>query len=129
MWLTKTRKKARSTRGGFTLLEVLAAVVIVGVALSVLALERNRTVDRVGKTDRLRLATVLAQNKLHELLFEEETAGSGTFEDHEGFAWEVVEGTQEFGDGDQQVTLAVYELTVRYDDDQGTVTLSAVAGR
>ena len=111
---------------GFTLLEVLAAVLIVGTALSVLVLERNRTVSRVGDTDRLRLATLLAQDKMGELILGEETGGSGSFENYEAFTWEVVEGSETFGDGDTVVTLRVYELTVRSSVGGQTVTLQGV---
>jgi general secretion pathway protein I len=110
---------------GFTLLEVLASVVIVGVALSVLVLERNRSVGRVGHTDRLRLATMLAQEKLNEILIGEEASGSGVFEDYSGFTWESVEGSETFGDSDRSVNLTVVEVTVSYDDGRRTVSVSA----
>lgn len=127
--MRRGRTKRTANERGFTLLEVLASVVIVGVALSVLVLERNRSVERVGRTDRLRLATLLAQSKLDELLLGEEAAGSGSFEEHEGFTWEAAESSALFGGDDRSVNLTVLTVTVRYDGGVRSFRLRAVRGR
>lgn len=120
---------SRINAAGFALAEVLAAVVIAGTALTVLLLERNRTVQSVAETDSLRLATMLASEKMGEILVGEETAGAGAFPQHDGYRWEV-SGTQAvFGTSNNQVTCPIVELTVNYDDGRKSVTLRAVSRR
>ena len=75
---------------GFTLLEVLIAVVILGSSLAVLLGSVNRNLVLVSDSKNLSIAKMLAQNKMAEIelegypdLKEEE----GEFEDYPGFKW------------------------------------------
>lgn len=75
---------------GFTLLEVLIAVVILGSSLAVLLGSVNHNLVLVSDSKNLSIAKMLAQNKMAEIelqgypdLKEEE----GEFKDYPGFKW------------------------------------------
>ncbi len=120
---------SRTDRAGFTLLEVLASVVIAGTALTVLLLERNRTVQLVSETDAMRLAAMLASEKMGEIAVGTETAGSGTFQQREGYSWSVSESSAVLGSGPDQVACPLLELTVTYWGGKRSVTLKSIARR
>ncbi|MCU0728304.1 MAG: type II secretion system GspH family protein [Planctomycetes bacterium] len=84
----------RRARRGFTLLEVLATLAIMGIALTVLLVERNTAVKRTARAADRRLALCLAQAKLSEVLLGAETAAGGTFEEHPAFRWTAEEGVE-----------------------------------
>ncbi|MGI9554135.1 MAG: type IV pilus modification PilV family protein [Thermodesulfobacteriota bacterium] len=75
---------------GFTLLEVIIAVAIIGVGLVMLLGSVNRNLDLASKSRDAQIAALLAQEMLNDIQLEglpaigEET---GTFADHEGFEW------------------------------------------
>ena len=100
---------------GFTLLEVMASVVIIGVAMTVIMTDRNESVRRVTVTDNMRTATMLANRKISEILLGMETGVSGDFEDCSGFDWKLVEGSQDILQGeDSSGSLQTITLTVTY---------------
>jgi len=118
----------KSPDGGFTLLEVMASVVIVGVAMAVIMTDRNETVQRVGITNNMRKATMLAQQKMSEIILGLETGSGGTFEDREAYSWRIVEqagdGLDETGTAGSAQMIAV-SVTYPRGKGQGEVTLSA----
>lgn len=77
--------------GGFTLLEVMASVVIIGVAMTVLMTDRNDSIRRVNVTDSMRTATMLAQQKINEIILGMEAGTGGDFEGYNGFSWTLEE--------------------------------------
>ena len=83
-------EKACIKEKGFTLLEVVIAVAIIGVALMMLLSAVNRNLDVAGKSRDAQIAALLAQQMLSEIemegfpnIREEE----GKFEDYPGFEW------------------------------------------
>ena len=78
-------------KGGFTLLEVMAALAVVALALTVLLVERNLAVQRTSRTNDRRAALHLAEEKLNEIVLGLETGASGEFTDPPGFRWSVEE--------------------------------------
>ena len=100
---------------GFTLLEVMASVVIIGVAMTVIMTDRNDSVRRVAITDCMRTATMLAQQKVAEIILGMEANTSGEFEDYEGFSWRLEDSTTEIMQGEEQSgTLNKTSLVVTY---------------
>ncbi len=81
-------RRRRGTRG-FTLLEVLAALLVAAVAITYLLGSQIESIRLVGATRELREATVLAKAKMQELAAGIEAADAGAFEDHEGWSWET----------------------------------------
>jgi general secretion pathway protein I len=75
---------------GFTLLEVLVAVAILGAALTVLIGSVNKNLMLASQSKDLVIAGALAQRKLSEIElqgFPEEGEKSGEFEESPGYVW------------------------------------------
>ncbi len=82
----------RRRTSGFTLLEVLVALVILSISVGVIMNVFSGGIRAVRTTRDYNRAVFLAQGKMEELLlkkFTEETTDSGTFEEFPGFAWEM----------------------------------------
>lgn len=92
----------QSRSGGFTLLEVMASVVIIGVAMTVIMTDRNESVRRVVVTDNMRTATMLAQQKTGEILLGLENSTGGEFEEYPGFSWSIEEASSDMMQEDSQ---------------------------
>jgi prepilin-type N-terminal cleavage/methylation domain-containing protein len=128
--MTRTKHNDVGCDGGFTLLEVMASVVIIGVAMAAIMTDRNQTVQRVGITNNMRRATMLAQQKINEITLGLETALSGSFEGQEAFSWKVVEDAGEpLDEQSQPVPAGMISVSVTYPSGsgQGEVTLTAPA--
>ena len=76
--------------GGFTLLEVLAALMIAAVCLTWLLQSQSASIEGAGRTRDLRQATLLAGAKLRELAAGIEPGQAGEFEERPGWRWEAV---------------------------------------
>jgi len=75
---------------GFTLLEVLVAVVILGTALTVLLGAVNKNLILASRSKNLTIAGILAQEKLTEIELEgypQAREEKGEFEEAPGFSW------------------------------------------
>lgn len=75
---------------GFTLLEVMIAVLIIATSFVVLLHSRNQSVMTADYASRVTIATLLASQKMGEL--EQDRTGlagndSGSFEDNPGYNW------------------------------------------
>lgn len=107
----------RHLRSGFTLVEVLAALVLLAVLVPVVSQALGLSSRAAAISERSAIATELAQNKLEELVVSQSLATSqqsGDFgKENPGYRWELI-----------QNTWAVYgmtELTIKvYFDVQGT---------
>jgi len=96
------------SQAGFTLIEVLAALLISAVALTYLLQSETASVRMASRTQELRQATILGSAKLQELIAGVETADSGDFEAREGWSWEAGRESFEGGFGTERVVLTVY---------------------
>lgn len=77
----RRQRRGREREGGLTLLEVLAAVAIVSVALLSLQAVMSENVDRASEANDRRLGKMLLRQKLEELRSGMETATGGDFSD------------------------------------------------
>ncbi|MHC5036544.1 MAG: type IV pilus modification PilV family protein [Planctomycetota bacterium] len=118
---------------GFTLLEVMATLAIMAVALTVLLVERNVAVYRTARTNDRRIALQLAEEKIQEILLGLEGERSGTFEAYPTFRWtaeEDVVGVE--SDGQGAGMLRHIEVTVffplRVEEDHVTLVASVRGG-
>ena len=85
-------EKALKARAGFTLLEVVIAVAIVGVALMMLLSSVNRNLDIAAKSRDAQIAALLAQQMLTDIELEgfpDIREEEGEFKNHPGFSWFV----------------------------------------
>jgi type II secretion system protein I len=75
---------------GFTLLEVVISVAIVGVSLMILLSAVNRNIDIAGKSRDAQIAALLAQQMLTNIELEgfpQVREEEGEFQDNPGFNW------------------------------------------
>lgn len=117
------RSKLIHTNGGFTLLEVMVAVSILAIALSVLYGSQSKSVSLATEARFNTLAPILAAGKFAELESEMIVEGSdnGDFgEEYPGFAWSFTAEKAEFENLDQldllDAPLLKTELTVTWSD-------------
>ncbi len=84
------QKAVLNDKSGFTLLEVLVAVVILGSTLAVLLGTVNRNLVLASDSKNLSIARMLAQNKISEVElagYPSDTNEEGEYEDFPGFKW------------------------------------------
>ena len=93
--MSSRREWHRSPQGhaarGFTLLEVLVALVVVATAFVALLGLHNRNLALIGRDQDLTIATLAAREVITQMEFEgfpELGTDSGTLEYHPGFRWE-----------------------------------------
>lgn len=89
-----------SRAGGFSLVEVLAAMMILSISLIVLTESQGRSMDLVFRSQRLDTATALASFKMEEIVQEAKTKGIDSIKDegkgdfdqekHPGFSWRYI---------------------------------------
>ena len=105
---TRSFRKSRRSRRGFTLLEVLAALLIAGIMLTYLLQSETDSIRSANRTRDLRAATILAQAKLQELVAGIEGEGAGSFEDRPGWRWMATREPYTGGPGAEKVVLLVH---------------------
>ena len=76
-------------KSGFTLIEVMAAVLIIAIVLIALLIEKGRSFKNTLVTHNHRIALMLATSKMEELKSGIETQSTGEFEEHSGFSWKL----------------------------------------
>jgi general secretion pathway protein I len=84
------QKAVLNDKSGFTLLEVLVAVVILGSTLAVLLGTVNRNLVLASDSKNLSIARMLAQNKMSEVElagYPSDTSNEVEYEDFPGFKW------------------------------------------
>ena len=129
----------RSLRSGFTLIEVVVALLIVTLTVLTLSSITQHSLTETGCAKRARVASLLAQQKMVELEMDkdlaETTGQSGEFENFPGYEWsyeaalEVVkkaEGQSMTPEEEKRRTLMKIRLTVTYPgpaDERSTVVL------
>jgi prepilin-type N-terminal cleavage/methylation domain-containing protein len=108
----------RSDRG-FTLIEVLAALLIAAVAITYLIQSETTSVHTANVTRDLREATLLGNAKLGEIIAGAENNAAGDFEERENWRWEASREPFEEGFG-----TALYVVTVYYTSAGRNVSLT-----
>lgn len=87
---SSSRRNAPDARSGFTLLEVIIAVAIIGSSLAILLGAVNKNLILASQSKNLSIASFLAQQKLGEIEIEgfpEVGAEEGAFEESPEFRW------------------------------------------
>lgn len=101
---------------GFTLMEVLVALLIVATTVAVLQDVSSATLKDAIETNRVRVAKMLLKTKLEEIEKGIETATSGDFRayygtSYPGYEWEMAEASQPVG---KEEAVRAIMVTVRY---------------
>lgn len=108
---------------GFSLLEVVVAVAITGIAFGALLSAFSLSLRNLGKVDAYHMAVQLAENKMNELLLDETVINSGELsgEWENGLSWRASLSTREIDDlkvdkNRLSTQLLDIKLTVYYED-------------
>lgn len=112
-------KTAVNNNSGFTLLEVLVAVVILGSTLAVLLGAVNRNLVLAADSKNLSIARMLAQNKISEIElrgYPSDTSEEGEFEDFPGFKW--YQSVIPLNISSLETDIKIVKLLVTWDNDQ-----------
>ncbi len=107
----------RAASGGFTLLEVVVAVAILGAAAAVLLGSVNRNLELAFHSKNLLVATALAQKRMAEIELDDalETGEwEGTFDEAPSFAWHLT--VEPFVVGGLDTEMLLVRLVVTWDE-------------
>ncbi len=118
-WDKTFQKSIINKSSGFTLLEVLVAVVILGSTLAVLLGSVNRNLVLASDSKNLSIARMLAQNKISEIElrgYPENTNEEGEFEDFPGFKWYLSVAPLSISSLDTDIKIV--KLLITWNDDQ-----------
>jgi len=101
---------------GFTLLEVVAALAILGISLGYLLVIKEANVDTAIRSHESRIAKFLARSKMEEVILKgtQEVGTRGTYKDYENFKWSISAATISPLEG---VTVKEVTVTIKYSDD------------
>lgn len=85
----RTERAHRIRSAGFTLIELVLAVALVGGSFMSLLFLRTSAVEKAGRFNMERRVQRLAQEKLDEIVYGLETATAGEFEEEPDWTWEA----------------------------------------
>ncbi|MFC1707758.1 prepilin-type N-terminal cleavage/methylation domain-containing protein [Planctomycetota bacterium] len=88
---------------GFTLVEVLLAMVIMAFAISALQITANGALKSTVETNRQRVAKMLLLKKAEEVIAGLEEGSGGGFEGYPGYEWTVAETAVPIGETEESV--------------------------
>jgi type II secretion system protein I len=99
--------------GGFTLVEVMVALMIVATTCAILQSVSSKTMRSAIETNHLRVAKMLLRAKAEEIAAGAEQSAGGTFDEQgfRGYSWSMMQ--QALQADDDEVVLQV-DLIVRY---------------
>lgn len=103
---------ARAERG-FTLMEVLVALLIVAMAVSLMQSMASDGIDLAIETNHKRVAKMLLHQKAEEVIVDYETSTSGSFDGYPGYEWLV--STTDVPVGEEgEASIRLVTVSVRY---------------
>jgi type II secretion system protein I len=112
--------RPRPGEAGFTLVEVMVALLIVATSIAALQAISNATLRSAVETNSLRIAKMLLRGKAEEVAAGVETGSGGSFDDQgfAGYTWDVAQATLQAGEEETvvQVTVSVHYPTLRGED-------------
>lgn len=97
---------------GFTLVEVLVALMIVATTIGALQLVAGRALKSAAETNKVRVAKMLLLAKAEEVVAGIEEGTGGEFEGYPGFSWDVYDQLVPLEDVEEQVRSVT--VSVRY---------------
>jgi len=116
---TLNSSRKRENNLGFTLLEVLVAVAIMGMALAVLLGSVNRNLTLTSDSRNLTIASTLAQKKMTEAESQgvpEEGEEEGEFEGFPEFKWRLVVEPLEIPELGEGIEMKKVKLTILWEE-------------
>lgn len=115
----------KTRNAGFTLLEVIIAVAIIGSSLAILLGAVNKNLILASQSKNLSIASFLAQRKLGEVEiggFPEVGDQQGTFEDNPEFKWYV--SVQPYNIEQLGTEIRIVILTITWDEGNKEFTVA-----
>ena len=117
MWIL--RKYSKKYGHGFTLLEVMFALSLIGISLTVLLASQSQGLSLANESKFNTTASLLAQHRMAEIEMEninDIISGSGDFgEDYPGYYWELNAETATLPDlGDSELSFVKIDLKVYF---------------
>ncbi len=113
---------ARAGERGFTLVEVLMAMMIVATTIAGLMYRVDASLSTAGDTNFLRIAKMLLRAKMGEVIAGVEAGTNGSFEDQgfPAYTWDVVVQPVQVSQDESalQVTVSVHHPTMGADEQQ-----------
>lgn len=119
MWIL--RKYSKKYSHGFTLLEVMFALSLIGISLTVLLVSQSQGLSLANEAKFNTTASLLAQRRMAEIEMEkinDVVSASGDFgEDYPGYNWELSVDQATFSDlGDIELPFVKLDLIVYFED-------------
>lgn len=120
MWTM--RKYSKKYRHGFTLLEVMVALSLIGISLTVLLASQSQGLSLANEAKFNTTASLLAQKRMAEIEMEKVddiTSTSGDFgEDYPGYYWELNVDTATLPDlSESELSLVKIDLKVYFGEE------------
>jgi len=119
------KRRSFSGHGGFTLLEVIIAVAILGASLAILLGAVNKNLVLASRSKNLSIASSLAQQKMGEIELEgypEVGEEQGVFEESPGFSWYLTVLPYDIAQLGTEIRVVI--LTIFWDDGQREFTVA-----
>lgn len=114
-----------SGKAGFTLLEVIIAVAIIGSSLAILLGAVNKNLILASQSKNITIASFLAQRKMGEIEvegFPEIGNQEGVFQEHPEFKWYL--SVQPYNIEQLEIEIRIVILTVSWDEGQREFTVA-----
>jgi general secretion pathway protein I len=110
------RSRAKTRNAGFTLLEVIIAVAIIGSSLAILLGAVNKNLILASESKNLSIGSFLAQRQLSEIElggYPDVGEQEGTFQDYPEFKWH--ESVQPYDIQQLSIEIRIVVLTISWD--------------